>query len=57
MVPPLCDQIQRMSGKRAAAPVNITEARVRVVSVAYSMAESGSPGTTLRQQAAVSGWV
>ena len=35
--PPACDQMNRMSGKRVASPLNVTPMIARVVSVPYSM--------------------
>ena len=43
-MPPACDQMKRISGKRAASPLNATPMMARVVSVPYSML----PGATRR---------
>ena len=54
MVPPECDQIQRMSGNFTADRgfSKIRLATVRVVSVAYSIALGGTAPMTLLQQSA-----
>ena len=54
-MPPLCEKIQRIFGKRAAAPLKSRLAMVRVVSVAYSMVPAETPGTVLPQHAGTSG--
>ena len=43
-VPPACDQMKRMSGKRAASPLKATPMIARVVSVPYSMLPGATPG-------------
>src|SRR2546427_13254285 len=55
-LPPACDQTKRMSGKRAASPLNATPMIARVVSVTYSMLPGPTPGaysSVLQQSAAV----
>ena len=58
MVPPECDQIQRMSGNFTAERgfSKIRLATVRVVSVAYSMALGGTTPITFAQHSAGVGW-
>ena len=41
--PPACDQMKRMSAKRAASPPNVTPTIARVVSVPYSMLPGAAP--------------
>ena len=57
IVPPAWEKMNRMSGKRAAAPLNSRLAMVRVVSVPYSMTAGGMSGTRFRQQLAAVGCV
>ncbi len=57
MVPPPCDQMNRMSGKRAAVPVNSTEPIARDVSVWNSTTARCTSGRSPRQQSATVGWV
>src|SRR5262249_18691819 len=57
MVPPECEKIQRMSGYRAAVPLNTRLAMVRVVSVEYSTTAGGTSLLMLRQQSGERGWV
>jgi hypothetical protein len=55
-VPPLWENIQRMSGNFIAVPLNTRWAMVRVVSVAYSIEDGGMPGTSPWQQSGEVGW-
>ena len=56
MVPPPCDQIMVILGKRRDAPPNTMRAIARVVSVPYSIAELVMPGTRLSEQSGIEGW-
>ena len=55
-MPPLWENIQRMSGNFMAVPLKTRCAIVRVESVAYSIDPGGMPGTRPRQQSGVVGW-
>ena len=58
-VPPVCDQMKRMSGQRNAVPAlpKIRLAMVRVVSVANSIELGPTPLIKWLQQAGWTGWV
>ena len=45
-MPPACDQMNRILGKRAASPLNVTPMMARVVSVPYSMLPGPRPART-----------
>ena len=55
-VPPACDQMYWMSGKRVEVPLNMTPRMARVVSVPYSMMPGGTSGMRFLQQLAAVGW-
>ena len=56
-VPPACEKIHWMSGKRCAVPLNRMLVMVRAVSVPSSITGSGTPGMMLTQQSLRNGWV
>ena len=57
MVPPACEKMNLMSLQRVAVPVNSRLVMVRVVSVANSMVEPGTPSCKLPQHLGLDGWV